>query len=256
MNYLLAIEYDGLNYNGWQAQNHSTHLKNVKTIEEELVRAIKIITGYKVKLFASGRTDAGVHALNQVANFKIPFHYDTARFKSSLNGILPADISVKSVEVVHDSFHSTYDAVSKTYLYKINNGYKSPLLLKHSWYIKDKLNPALMREASVLFVGTNNFANFTRKEKEKLNSNYERTITGVSIFPMRYGFDVYFQGKGFLRHMVRRMVGSIVHCGLGRINPESIKSLLDEGVTASSPINAPPYGLFLYSVAYSHKIYC
>ena len=163
----MVFEYCGTDYNGWQAQNSVKAQPGNKTVESEILKAIKIITKFDVKLFVSGRTDAGVHALNQVANFKLPFYYDLTRFKNALNGILPRDISVKNVEIVHNSFHATYDTISKTYLYKINSGFRSPLLSDKSWFVKEELNIGLMNESADIFLGRNNFFNFAKEKEEK-----------------------------------------------------------------------------------------
>jgi tRNA pseudouridine38-40 synthase len=260
INYLIVLEYDGSNYHGWQIQNNSSAENNnieLKTISGEVLKAIKKITGTDTELFVSGRTDAGVHALNQVANFKLPFLLNLDKLKSSLNGVLPYnDISVKSVELVHNSFHATFDTVSKTYLYKLNNGFKSALLSKYSWYIKDNLNFSLMNQASNMFVGNYNFINFAKSDKRKCIKDYFRRIIKINIQKKNYGFDIYITGDGFLRHMVRRIVGAIVLCGLGKINIERINYLLNTGKTAANITKAPPEGLFLYSIKYKHKFFC
>ncbi len=269
MNYLFVIEYNGLNYNGWQSQNNPEKSRRVKTIENELLRAISIVTKFNTRFFVSGRTDAGVHAVNQVANCSLPFYYDTLKLKASLNGILPLEISIKNIEIIHDLFHATYDTISKIYLYKINSGFKSSLLLGYTWFVKEKLNLKLMDEAANVFVGKHNFINFTKKEKEKYSANYYRTIKDIGIYKKSYGFDIFVEGEGFLRHMVRRIVGAIVSCGSGKIRVEYIMSMLDE-INLTSNISsankqpsaghfnllcAPPNGLFLYSVKYRHKNY-
>jgi tRNA pseudouridine38-40 synthase len=261
INYLIILEYDGSNYHGWQIQNNFSVLNNnnieLKTISGEVLRAIKKVTGADTELFVSGRTDAGVHALNQVANFKLPFLLNLVQLKSSLNGVLPQnDISIKGVELVHNSFHATFDTVSKTYLYKLNNGFKSALLSKYSWYIKNNLNFGLMEQASKLFVGNYNFINFAKSDKRKCIEDYFRKITEIKIQKKNYGFDIYMTGEGFLRHMVRRIIGAIVLCGTGKINIERINELLNTGKTASNIIKAPPEGLFLYSIKYKHKFFC
>ena len=270
MNYLIVAEYNGLNYNGWQSQNKPKKSKKVKTIESELLKAINIVTKFNPKLFVSGRTDAGVHAMNQVANFRLPFYYDMIKLKTSLNGILPTDISIKNIEIVHDSFHSTFDAISKTYLYKINSGFKSSLLFGYSWFVKEKLNLGLMKETASIFLGRNNFVNFTKREKGRHLFNYYRVVSDIKIYQKNYGFDIFVEGEGFLRHMVRRIVGAIIACGSGKINTEYIACMLNKknsasdigqarrnsGAAHSNLLNAPPCGLFLYSVKYKHKNYC
>ncbi|MHB1680085.1 MAG: tRNA pseudouridine(38-40) synthase TruA [bacterium] len=260
INYLIVLEYDGSNYHGWQIQNNvSARIDKIelKTISGELLKAIKKITGIDVELFVSGRTDAGVHALNQVANFKLPFLIDLHKLKSSLNGVLPPnDISVKNIELAHNSFHSTFDTVSKTYLYKLNNGFKSALLSKYSWYIKDSLNLDLMKEAAKMFIGNYNFINFAKSDKKKDIEDYFRTVIKINIEKKNYGFNIYIEGEGFLRHMVRRIIGAIVLCGSGKINIKNINHLLNKGKTPSNIIKAPPEGLFLYSIKYNHKLFC
>lgn len=263
MNYLIVTEYNGLNYNGWQSQSNPKKSKKVKTIESELLKAINIVTKFNPKLFVSGRTDAGVHAMNQVANFKLPFYYDIIKLKASLNGILPTDISIKNIEIVHDSFHSTFDTISKTYLYKINSEFKSSLLFGYSWFVKEKLNLELMKETANIFLGRNNFINFAKREKGRYSFNYYRVVSDIRIYQKNYGFDIFVEGEGFLRHMVRRIVGAIITCGSGKINTKYIAYMLNEkslvsdiGPVKLNVLNAPPCGLFLYSVKYKHKNYC
>lgn len=255
MNYLLVLEYDGSNYNGWQIQNKNSSNGAIRTIESEVIKAIKIVTGFSVKLSVSGRTDTGVHALNQIVNFKTPFYYDICKLKLSLTGVMPKDISVKNIEIVHDSFHATYDTVSKIYLYKINNGFKSPLLSNYSWFVKDKLNIELMKSAALILTGRNNFINFAKKDKTKKPTDYYRLVKSIDICPVHYGFEIFVEGEGFLRNMVRRIVGSIAACGSGKIEQERILQMIKQENFLSSAYNAPPFGLFLYSVSYKHKIY-
>ena len=256
MNYLMVFEYCGTNYNGWQVQNGINAPEGNKTVENEILKAIKIITKFDVKLLVSGRTDTGVHALNQVANFKLPFYYDLNILKAALNGILPRDISVKNIEIVHDSFHATRDTVSKTYLYKINSGSRSPLLSDRSWFIKEELSMNLINESAGFFLGRNNFFNFAKREKEKKFINYYRVITGIEICRKHYGFDIFIEGEGFLRHMVRRIVGTLILCGTGKMNINRLTDMLKGENQAYNIICAPSCGLFLYSVRYRHKIYC
>ena len=256
MNYLMVFEYCGTNYNGWQVQNGINAPEGNKTVENEILKAIKIITKLDVKLFVSGRTDAGVHALNQVANFKLPFYYDLTRFKNALNGIMPRDISVKNLEIVHDSFHATYDTISKTYLYKINSGFRSPLLSDKSWFVKEELNIGLMNESANVFLGRNNFFNFAKRERREKNRNYHRVITQIKVCRKNYGFDIFIEGEGFLRHMVRRIVGVIILCGTGKMDIKRLTDMLKGENQVRNIICAPACGLFLYSVRYGHKIYC
>ncbi len=255
MNYLMVIEYCGANYNGWQVQNGAIAKDKNKTIENEILKAIKVVTKFDVKLLVSGRTDAGVHALNQVANFKLPYYYDLNKLKIALNGIMPPDISVKNIEIAHDSFHATRDAVSKTYLYKINSGFKSPLLSGRSWFIKEDLNINLMKESSDIFLGKNNFFNFVKREKGKKSVNYCRVIKEIKICEKSYGLNIFIEGEGFLRNMVRRIVGSLILCGTGKINNFVLRDMLTGENRPFNRICAPSCGLFLYSVKYGHKIY-
>jgi tRNA pseudouridine38-40 synthase len=256
MNYLAVIEYCGTNYEGWQSQTGTYGRRGVKTVENEINKAIKIFTGTDAKLFVSGRTDAGVHALNQVANFKLPLFYDINKFKISLNGILPHDISIKNIEIVHDSFHATRDVLSKTYLYKINSGFRSPLLINKSWFVKEELNFALMSRSASVFLGMNDFFNFTRKERNEKNKNYNRIISEIKICKENYGYDIFIEGGGFLRNMVRRIVGALIFCGTGKTDIDCLKKMLKERNFICDSICAPSCGLFLHSVKYKHKIYC
>lgn len=254
MNYLIAIEYDGSNYHGWQIQRRLSGEEKT-TVSGKLIEAIYKITGIQPVLYASGRTDAGVHALNQVANFHIPYAYDLFRFKIAINGVLPPDISVKHIEFVHDSFHATNDVISKVYLYRINSGFKSSILRNYSWYVKDALNFELIKEASQYFIGCHNFINFAKKEKNRSADLYWRTITDIKIIKKGFGFDIMIEGRGFLRHMIRRIVGAIISYGAGKTGGHSLVNLLNGDKRAFPASAAPARGLFLYSVEYKHKIF-
>lgn len=242
-NIKITVEYDGANYSGWQRQKDAT------TVQEKIEEAIFKITGEKTALHGSGRTDAGVHAIGQTANFRTESGIDIKIFPKAFNSVLPEDITVKSAEEADEDFHSRASAKKKTYFYKIlNRPFPSPLNRKTCWFIPGDLDTERMKAACPLLVGERDFAVFAHS-----NANVKTTVRRV--FKAEIGKDGDFiiftiQANGFLKRMVRLIVGTLVQVGGGKLKIGDFEKIIKSGKKTPKVVAAPPQGLFLESVEY------
>ncbi len=244
-NIKMVIEYDGSAYYGWQRQKE--HFLTVQQVLEERVEAM---TGERVVVISSGRTDAGVHALNQVVNFRTETKIPSGKFLLGMNSLLPSDIVVKSVEDVDEAFHARYSARSKKYLYLIfNSSIRSALYRNHAWFIHDDLDLDAMAEAASMLKGRHDFSSFCAADNTC--RTYEREIFEAGL--NRDGKDmIHFsiEASGFLKYMVRNIVGTLVYVGKGKLAPSSFGSILDSRDRRLAGPTAPPQGLYLKEVRY------
>lgn len=246
MRYLIIFSYDGSNFYGYQKQVKK------RTVQEELETVLKQINSNKdVSLVASGRTDAGVHALNQKAHFDLVKEIEPSKLKQALNSLLPADIYVKKVEIVDNDFHARFNSIGKEYIYKINLGEYNPLERNYVYQYNKKLDISAMERALKYFEGTHNFKTFTKANDEI--TDYVRTISSATL--MRDSKDVNkivitFIGTGFLRYMVRNIVGFIVEVGEGKRKEEEIMDILSKEDRIYAGKTAPSNGLYLRNVFY------
>lgn len=246
LNYKLTIAYEGTHYNGWQVQ------ANGISIQEVIEKALFTILQERVKIIASGRTDSGVHALGQVANFCVSNTLDLVRFSYSLNSVLPKDIRIVSIEEVSYKFHARYDATSKVYRYHIHQTkVLNPFKRHTSWHYPQTLHPEILKEAIFKFIGTHDFRAFANEASSGVASyDSVRTINRIDVVEEDGGFYLEFEGDGFLYKMVRNIVGMLIDCAAGKRSPAEIPALLlskDRRLTSAA---APPQGLFLVSVTY------
>ena len=205
----------------------------------------------KVDITASGRTDAGVHAINQKAHFSLNIDINTDKLKKALNSLLPKDIYVKQVENVSEEFHARFSAIGKEYIYKINMGEYNPIERNYIYQYNSKLDVVEMERALKYLEGTHNFKTFTKSDEEK--DDYVRTISQTSI--VRDSKDVNqltltFVGTGFLRYMVRNMVGTLIEIGEGKRKSEDIIDMLKKEDRRVAGKTANPEGLYLRNVFY------
>ncbi len=245
-NWLLLISYDGACYRGWQVQ------PNHHTIEGALESALQRLTGESVKVFGAGRTDSGVHALNQTASFVSSKPFSPEKWRVSLNAVLPEDIVVKHVQPVPDDFHARHSAVGKRYRYQICNlPYHPPFARKTSWWVRFPLDIEAMREAASHFVGEHDFSAFRAaqcsspnpvKELREFNINEDRTQKAF--------LQVEMEANSFLQHMVRILVGTLVEVGLGKLKPEEMDSILKSRDRSLAGQTAPAHGLCVLRVIY------
>ena len=243
-NIKLVIEYDGKEFNGWQKQPNKLNIQG--TIE----KAIETITKEKVDLIASGRTDAGVHALGQVANFKTNSNIPIDKFAIAINSNLKKSIIIKSAEEVDERFHSRLSCKKKTYRYIINNSkYGTAIYRNLETCIKEKLNIEKMKEAIKYFEGEHDFKAF--KASGTSSKSSVRTIYKAEVIE-KENDRIYIEltGNGFLYNMVRIIVGTLVEVGIGRIKPEDIKKIIESKDRKNAGKTLPPQGLYLLKVDY------
>lgn len=253
-NIKLILQYDGSSYSGWQVQ------KKEKSVQEIIESAVHSVTGETLRVTGAARTDAGVHAIAQVAAFKTESSLQPDILLRALNANLPHDIRVRDVSECPLDFHPRYSAKNKTYCYLITYpGDYSVFIKKYSWQIPYKLNCAVMREASRYLIGTHDFSSFRASGCN--SKNPVRTINEIviseysSIDFMGFKFDVpliktSIQANAFLRHMVRNIVGTLAEFGRSKINLPGIKEILESKNRSVSGPTAPGSGLFLEKVEY------
>lgn len=237
----MILQYDGTGYSGWQIQ------ENAKTIQQEIINAIKIILKEEVNLIGSGRTDAGVHALGQVANFRTEKEIDLYKFQFSLNSLLPQDISVLSIEKVRESFHSRFDAKKRTYIYLISQ-FKSPFYKNYSFFYPQKIDLEILNDLSKLFLGWKNFSSFCKKKSEVENKVCE--VTDIS-WTDQFDLIVFkISADRFLHGMVRAIVGTLLKALKMEKPEEYIQEVFRSEDREFAGEAVPAKGLFLYKVEY------
>ena len=242
-NIKLTIEYDGKEFNGWQKQPNKLNIQG--TIEQ----AIKAITGEEVELNASGRTDAGVHALNQVANFKTNSQIPIEKFAIAINSRLKRSIVIKSAEEVDERFHSRLSCKKKTYRYIINNSSEGSSIYRNlETHIPQKLNVEKMKQAIKYFEGEHDFKAF--KASGTSSKSSVRIIYETKIYQQNEKIFIELTGNGFLYNMVRIIVGTLVEVGLEKIKPEDISEIIRIGKRENAGKTLPPNGLYLLNVMY------
>ncbi len=240
----LTLEYDGLNYVGWQRQAEGM------SIQRLLEEALAPFAGEPVTVHGAGRTDAGVHALRQVASVYTGAPHDVETLQRALNAILPVTVRVVEIEEAPAGFHARFDAVSKSYQYRIVNGpYASAFEHRYVWHVPGTLDLEAMRAAAALLVGRHDFAAFQASGAEV--SSTVRTIASLEIATASGGHVfIRVDADGFLRHMVRTIAGTLVDVGLGRWPAASMREILASRDRTQAGRTAPPWGLFLVAVKY------
>ncbi len=240
-NYKLRIQYDGTDYAGWQIQ------KGSYTVQQKITDAAEIILKNKINLIGSGRTDAGVHALGQVANFKFEQDIDIRKFLHSMNAVLPYDISITGCEKVEENFHSRFDAKKRRYVYLFSR-IKSPFYRRYSYYYHGELNCETLNRLSSVLLGEHDFTSFSRKKSETKNKK-------CNVFEAAWkerGELVIFtmEADRFLHGMVRTTVGTLLKAFKNNFNEDRITGILSEKERESAGEAVPPQGLFLHKVTY------
>lgn len=243
----ITISYDGTHYSGWQVQ------PNAISIQSLIQNALQIVLRTPTSVTGSGRTDAGVHALGQVAHFTTPFlPTSLQKLLYSLNCILPEDIRILSIEPVDANFHARYSARAKIYHYYLHTErYIDPFKRLYRTHIRHKMDSEKLRRALNLFVGTHDFTSFANQATEgSAAKNPIKTITRIDLKKEPGGYRIEFEGEGFLYKMVRNLVGAALEVASGKMSPEEIALLLTAKDRRLAPKTAPPQGLFLYKVLY------
>lgn len=242
MRFKLYIEYDGTRYSGWQVQ------KDARTIQGKLLEAAeKIFKNEKIDIQGSGRTDAGVHALCQVAHLDVKTVLAPEIIKMKLNDELPSDINILEVEKANPKFHARHDAVSRSYIYKISKR-RTAFGKNYVWWVRNKLDVNKMKSAARLFLGMHDFVSFTNDDREE-----KSTKVFIEDLQIREEGDlilIRIIGSHFLWKMVRRMVGVLVEIGRRKLTVNDLREYLNSKSNEPAKFTAPPSGLYLESVIY------
>ena len=242
-NYKITVSYDGTRYNGWQRQGNTNN-----TIQEKLENVISLMCNKKIEVFSSGRTDAGVHALNQTVNFKCETDMSLCEIKDYLNHYLPEDILIKDIEIADERFHSRLNAKNKTYEYRI--AYEKPdvFIRKYVYYTGVKPDLEIMREAASKLIGKHDFIGFSSLGKSKKST--VRTINSIDIYDNCGVISVVINGNGFLYNMVRIISGTLYEIGIGKLDIQIIDRVFEEKKRQLSGITLPAKGLRLVDVKF------
>lgn len=246
MRFIISVAYDGSKYKGYQKQPRG------KTIQGEIEKALKKINNDKVvQIHASGRTDAGVHALGQKAHFDLEVEMTTDQLKKAINSLLPGDIYVRNVETANEMFHARFNVKAKEYIYKINMGEYNPLEKDYIFQYNKRLDTVAMERAMKYLEGEHDFKSFSKANEEKddfvrkiIQANLVRDLKAGNMIVLS------FLGTGFLRYMVRNMVGTLIEIGEGKRKSEDIIDILNAKDRRKAGITAHPEGLYLKDVFY------
>lgn len=255
MKILITIAYDGTNYCGWQRQN------NQVTVQEEVEKGIKKLFGRAIEVIGASRTDSKVHALGQRATFNVSTTIPLSNIPLALNNNLPNDIRITKAEEVKDTFHPQYNAINKTYSYKIyNSNIINPMYNNYAWLVKQKLNTSNMQKAAHFLLGKHNFLSFCAtgsSAKTFEREIYDITINNREVTQNKFSqcnnmpiIEIFVTGNGFLYNMVRIIVGTLVYVGCGKLSVDDIKSILLSQDRTKAGITAPAMGLVLCNINY------
>lgn len=245
MRYLIVFSYDGSKYYGYQKQ------PNKNSIQAEIERVLTLInSNNNVKINASGRTDSGVHALNQKAHFDLIKDMNCENLRNSINKMLPSSIYIKEIKKTEDNFHARFNVIKKEYTYKINTGEYNPIDFNYIYQYNRPLDIKKMKEASKYVIGEHDFTSFTKGNEKK--ESFVRTIYSIDINNNNGIISITFSGSGFLRYMVRNIVGSLIEVGSGLRKPKDINRILASKDRTKAGITAPACGLYLSNVFYKN----
>ncbi len=243
-NFKLIIEYDGTDFHGWQVQ------ANEPTIQAAIEKALTTMTRQQIRLNGAGRTDAGVHALGQAANFRCDTGLDAETLLKGLNSLLPPDIVIRECQQVAPSFHARFDAKGKVYRYTIlNQTLPQAIGRQYAWHIRHALDTEAMQAALDCFVGRHDFSAF-----EGTGSPREHSVRTIGVAMIEWSasgrVEITIEAEGFLRYMVRNIVGTLVAVGSGDLTVPEVGAILESRDRSRAPATAPPHGLCLVAVKY------
>ncbi len=235
---LIKISYDGSHYYGWQKQEGKA------TIQGEIEKALQILLMHPCEVFASGRTDAGVHALAQTAHFDMDINIPVSKLADVLNKLLPDDITIIEAKEVSPEFHARFSIKKKCYEYRVYTGKKKdPFIANYTSWLKEELDFQAIEEAKKLLIGKHNFKGFCSTATAV--KDFNREIYSIEICKKKDYIYFTFVGNGFLYNMVRILVGTLIDIGLGKLQIENIKQALKTGDRQFAGITMPPNGLYL-----------
>lgn len=242
--YRVDLEYLGTRYSGWQFQT------NARTVAGEIMEAIHRATGQRViEVYGSGRTDAGVHAIHQVAHIDLAKPVDPEEFMRMVNDELPGDINLLKVELAPEGFHARHSATARTYLYRISrrrSAFDKPVV----WWVRDSLDVAAMAEAARSLCGLHDFAAFSQADHARPDESTRVKVEAVDVFEEGPNIFIRIQGSHFLWKMVRRIVGVLVEVGRGKLSPADVARIMRADGASVAEFTAPPSGLSLEKVTY------
>lgn len=242
-NIKLIISYDGTCYHGWQCQ------PDLITVEETITKTVEKILNHEIKLYGGARTDSGVHAMGQAANFFTENKIDTKSLLKGLNSLLPRDIKIRSIEEVDEHFHARYSAKSKIYVYTIlNQAFDSPFYTRYVWHIPYPLDVVSMNRAIKALKGEHDFSAF--KKKNEIYRKNIRNILKAGVKKRGNFIYILIEATGFLRYMVRNITGTLVLIGSGRLDADSMLGILTSKDRDMAGPTAPAKGLFLKEINY------
>lgn len=247
-NIKITLQYEGTRYQGWQRQESTEN-----TLQGKLEALLGKMCGVRIEVQGAGRTDAGVHALGQTANFKVPDSIDMspAQILTYMNRYLPEDVAVIAAEEMPERFHSRLSARGKTYHYRImNSGIPHVFERRYVWEVDTELDMEAMRAAAAYLCGTHDFSAFTSHRKSKQSHKNVRTIYGIDIDKSADEILFRFHGNGFLYHMIRIIVGTLLEAGMGKRKPEEMETILSSRQRESAGMLVPAKGLTLVEVHY------
>lgn len=243
-NYKIVIQYDGTRYQGWQRLKDSD-----KSIQGKIEEVLSKMCSHRVEIHGSGRTDAGVHAMGQVASFKIETNKSPSEIRDYLNKYLPEDIAIVEVCQMNDRFHARLTPCRKTYLYRINNSNISDVFeRKYIYQVKEELDVDKIKKAASYLIGEHDFVGFSSLKKIKKST--VRTIYDVKIEQDCSEIKIYITGDGFLYNMVRIIVGTLIEIGLGERSYLDIQKIIETKNREIAGVTVPAQGLTLYKVDY------
>lgn len=241
MKIFAKVTYKGTNYQGWQRQT------NAPTVQEEIEKVLSKILNDNVVIYGSGRTDGGVHARGQTFHFEVKKEIDINRLRYSVNCLLPNDIHINSMEVINDDFHARFSAIGKHYSYTILVGENNPLNNEFVYTYPKELNTKKLEQALVCFNGEHNFQDFTSKEEDE--AGFKRKVN-IELKTNDNIVTIDFYGNGFMKYMIRFMVGAVIAVAEGRETIDFIKNHLDSNTRQIITYKAPSEGLVLEEVMY------
>lgn len=244
--YKIVVAYDGTHYGGWQIQPNSV------CIQELIERALSTILRAPISLYGSGRTDAGVHALAQVAHFTSPSSIDTYKALASLNGLLPEDIRILSLQEASTDFHARFSATAKIYHYRLHLGsIPDPFKRRYAYHVPHPVALATLKEAAAHFIGTRDFTSFAHEaSRGSAARDAVRTLYRLDVVEEEGGVRLEFEGNGFLYKMVRNIVGTLLDVCAGKLTEDQIPQILCAKDRRRAGRSAPPHGLHLIEVKY------
>ncbi len=244
MNYKITISYDGIKYKGWQRLGG-----NEPTVQGKIEEVLSKYFNEKFEIIGASRTDSGVNALKQVANFHIDKELDARLFLIDINHYLPEDIAVTKIIKVDSQFHSRYNAVSKTYRYRIwTSSVGDPFQRKYYYYVKDKLDLIKMREVAEVFIGEHDFTTFTNAKSKK--KSMVRNISKIEVVEKENYIDVFFTGNGFLYNMVRKLMTIIIEGGHSKTKAKKVRVIVESKDRSLIKYMVPSKALTLMQIDY------